>query len=203
MGKLWARFRDLGSQKAERGHFGLAWSVFAGYFLAGSVFLRSVHEKGWLMTAFNVLAIVFFVLGGVGVYMAFAVAMRWPPHHPKKRDIENFTKMEDLFIKGISRLQALEDANGPTAVLAATGLGSALKVTIDQAVNEMHDWGTEAEAFIKEKFGEDEALRFKISSDLSRTPPHWAESAGQTGTWHNARGRIDWIRAWMQEQANL
>ena len=198
MGGLWTKFRDLGSQRAERAHFGLAWSVFAGYFLAGSVFLRSLHEKGWLMTAFTVLAIVFFVLGGVGVYMAFAVAMRWPPHHPKTRDEDVFKKIEEFFLLGLGKLQSLEQINATS--LNAAQIPQHLK---DQKTNEMRNWSTETEAAIEDLFGDEEALRFRVSPDLSRTPPHWAESAGLTDTWHNARGRIDWLRKWMQGQTNL
>jgi drug/metabolite transporter (DMT)-like permease len=86
MGKFsrgWHYFRDRAQRKEERQHFGLAWSVLAAFFLAGSVFLRSFHESDWLMKAFDWLSLAFFLIGAVAAYLALAVALRLPPHNPK------------------------------------------------------------------------------------------------------------------------
>jgi hypothetical protein len=200
MGKYWDQFRDRASRKEERSHFGLAWSVFAAYWLAGAVLLRSLHETGWLVTLADVGVILFFVFSAFGVYLAFAVPMRWWPHQPKKRVEAVFDDMETLFLEGLGLLEALEDASVLTTDYLLSGAENPHRAA---EAERMREWSRTSEDTIRNLLGEDEALRYRLSPDLSRTVPAWAERTNSTGTWHNARGRIDWIRAWMQEQANL
>ena len=91
-------FRDRASRKEERAHFGLACRRSRCVFPRRFLFLRSFHESGGLMILFDGLALTFFVFGALSAYLALAVAMRWPPHHPKKLDLELVVKVESEII---------------------------------------------------------------------------------------------------------
>jgi len=205
MGKYWSRFREQASRKEERGHFGLAWSVFAGYFLAAGVFMRSFHESGWLMTFFNVLAIVFFVLGGIGVYMAFAVAMRWWPHHPKKWNFEVFMIIQTQYFAGITLLQEwakLEieakkpqqpDSKSPEEIADMAAERAQLLV----------NWETESKDLIVAQLGDDLGLQYHMAPNSYMVEPAWALDSRYVGLWNVIQGRIDWMRAWLNQQLVL
>lgn len=189
---LWAKFRDRASQKEERSHFGLAWSVFAAYCLAGALLLRSLHPNGWLVTLTGLGVALFFVFGAFGVYLAFAVPMRMWPHHPKKRDKELFNAMGEVFVKGYILSDQWE--KWTIARNQPHGDNRAIDLTV---------WIAESEERIKELLGEDEYWRYHFSEDLLRQAPSWTNLAQTPALWQRVQGRLAWIKAWMEAQLNL
>ncbi len=209
MGKLWAKFRERASHKADRGHWGLAWSVSAGYFLAGSIFLRSFHETGWLMKVFDWLSLAFFVFGGAAVYMAFAVAMRWPPHHPRKRDMEICDLIEGIYLHGLTLLQdwekltILSNLLIPIPSVAATVTQHKYDTQAQTTAETLFSWVTESEKKIGDLLGNDMAARYRMAPDPTKRAPSWTENSIWVGLWGAVEGRLVWIRAWMREQVDL
>jgi len=197
MRQFWTKFRDRAARKEERAHFGLAWSVFAGSFFAGALVVRSFHGAGHFVTVLKWVACAFVVLGFSCAYLALAVAMRWPPHNPKKRDVVLCDKTEALFLEGHNVLQSWE------AAVAPLSMGPARDQWMNAHMQIALDWVKEADESVKDLLGEEEGFRFKMSPNLKVQPPEFARSGAAFDHWQGVRGRIDWIREWMQEQGNL
>jgi hypothetical protein len=207
MGRLWVQFRSRASRKEERGHFGLAWSVLAAYFVAGAVLLRSLHPTGWLMTATDIVAILFFILGGLGVYLAFAVPMRWWPHHPIKRDTKQLDAIEALFIGGLSLIQNWGQNAQALDRSVQDGANWAIRKVFVDAIEvccgELIEWIKSSEITVSESLGSELGNRYKMSPDLTRTAPGWAEDSMYPGLHQNIMGRLGWLRTWSQDQFDL
>jgi hypothetical protein len=195
MGKFesaWRHFRDRAQRKEERQHFGLAWSVLAAYFLAGSVFLRSFHEHGWLMRLFNWSALAFFVFGALAAYLAIAVAMRWPPHGPKKIDMDRVLNVERVYFPALTEFQAWE-----------TYMKSGQYVHADESVAALKEWIIESENQLVVLLGRNVADRYRMAADPMEIPPTWAQRHDWVGLWAAVQGRLIWIRNWLREQTDL
>lgn len=181
------KFRDRASRKDERAHFGLAWSVLAAYFLAGSVFLRSFHESGWLMRTFDWLALAFFVSGAFAAYLALAVAMRWWPHQPKKLDMALIIKIEsEIYFPALTMFSTWE-----TNARAGVSVGGEIAA--------LRNWIMESEKQLVPLLGRGMADRYRMFPDPTRIAPDWA----QDPLWAAVEGRLLWLRAWLREQADL
>lgn len=186
-------FRDRASRKEERAHFGLAWSVLAAYFLAASVFLRSFHESGGLMILFDWLALTFFVFGALSAYLALAVAMRWPPHHPKKLDLELVVKVEsEIYFPALTEFQAWE---------TYTKSGSFTRA--DDSVTALKQWILTSEKQVAQVLGRGLADRYRMFPEPTHIPPTWAQRPDWVGLWAAIKGRLDWLRLWLRDQADL
>jgi hypothetical protein len=190
---LWKKFRDRASRKEERSHFGLAWSVFAAYWLAAAILLRTLHESGWLVNLADIGVLLFFIFGGFGVYFAFAVPLRIWPHHPKKKNQELFNAVGEIFVKGY----ILSDQWGKWTVEGNQPWAN------DRANSLMSTWIPDSESQIKDLLGEDEYWRYRFSEDLLKAAPPWAEESLFPGLWQRVQGRLAWIKTWMDSQLDL
>lgn len=204
---LWAKFRDRASRKEERSHFGLAWSVLAAYWLAGAILLRSLRGSGWIVSLADAGVVVFFVFGAFGVYLAFAVPMRWWPHHPKKRDDKSFYAVGEIFLNGYIRLEqwgrlTAESKQPLTNNSDAQLRQQSLALAIGRA-NELVEWIPASEEQIKALLGEDEFWRYKFSENLLEAAPAWAQEGQFPMLWQQVQGRLCWIKTWMDKQLDL
>lgn len=165
----------------------MAWSVLAAYFLAGSVFLRSFHETGWLMRAFDWLALAFFVLGAFAAYLALAVAMRWWPHQPKKLNLDLVLKVEsEIYFPALMVFQTWE-RNARAGVF------------VGGEVESLRQWIIESERQLVPLLGRNMADRYRMFPDPTKIPPDWARDP----MWAAIEGRLLWLRAWLREQTDL
>lgn len=206
MAELWTQFRNRASRKEERSHFGLAWSVFAGYWLAGAVLLRSLREQGWLMTLADFGVALFFIVGAFGVYLAFAVPMRWWPHQPQKRNEEQLEEMEALFLEGLNLIddwgRAVKSLDDPILGLMPDKSEVARDLAMRGGQN-MVAWIPQSEQRVSKCLGSELGSRYKMSPDLDREEPQWAEKTMWVGLHRNVMCRLSWLRAWSQDQFDL
>lgn len=203
--KYWSRFRDSGSQRAERGHWGLAWSVFAGYFLAGAVFVKSFQHSGNVAVWWSLIAALFFLMGGLGAYMAFAVAMRLPPHHAKLRDDAQYDRLGVLYYQGTILLsqwaKLAVEAGKPQQPNSATPeqIGEMAEAQAQQCVN----WVESSKPIVESELGVEAGKRYKMAPTPSMTEPAWSLNTKFVGLWNALQGQLEWLREWLQEQLNL
>jgi hypothetical protein len=208
MGKRWDKFQRRASRKEEREHFGLAWSVFAAYWVAWAILLRSIHSTGWLVTIANVGVWAFFILGGFGVYLAFAVPMRWWPHHPQKPDEKKLQVIEGLFLLGMNLLEDWGKLTQMSLVAHIPGVSGQDRtqeyLTLsDERAKQLVEWITTSEARVNECLGMEEGGRYKMSPDLSGSEPGWSQGTIWVGLYQNIMCRLSWLRAWSQNQFDL
>ncbi|MGA7834734.1 MAG: hypothetical protein WCA31_05950, partial [Acidimicrobiales bacterium] len=205
MGKYWDQFRERASRKEERSHFGLAWSVFAGYWLAGAVLLRSLHEVGWLVTLADVGVALFFVFGAFGVYLAFAVPMRWWPHQPAKPNEAALERMEKVFIRGLTLIQDWGKTTKMSQVVYAPGDDSAQRYDAlsQKYAQGLIAWIQTSEKDVLDCLGQEIANRYKMSPELTKETPQWADDTIWVGLYPNVMSRLSWVRNWSQGQFDL
>lgn len=208
MRTFWIRFRESASRKEERGHFGLAWSVIAAYCLALSLmFLGFGRSVASVITVLHVFALFFIVFGAMFSYLALAVAMRWPPHNPRKPDEKKLQQIELIFYEGKLLLenwgqttkQSRVERLGSDGVLKTNQFVRMSQLHADQLLN----WIPRSEKEVAACLGTDLANRYKMSPDLAQAEPLWAEETVWVGLYQNTICRLSWLRTWSQNQFDL
>jgi hypothetical protein len=189
----WRSERQKLQIKEDRGHFGLAASVLAAYGIALAVLLDGWHPRNRGMMDFRFVAIIFFMnVGAVGVYLAWATAMRWPPFQPKQMDTILSEKIEGIYFTGLQMFQSWERNQKAGDFATSNASADALK-----------DWRATSEEEIASLLGRDTANRYKMGAEPTQIPPDWAQRHDWVGLWAAARGRLVWLRTWLRNQTEL
>ena len=195
--------------KEDRGHFGLAWSVLAAYAIAFAVLVDGWHPRARGMIDFHFVAlIVFMVVGGFGVYLALASAMRWWPHNPRKRDIERVREVTALYVDGKGLFDRWGESAVKRQVLAHERKfdDEALKPYdsgFSEMVLEIIEWRKRADESISDWFGAKARRAFITEPEISSVPPDWQRGDQWFTNLYEIAGRLTWLRRWLREQDDL
>lgn len=196
--------------KDNRGHFGLLWSVLAGYLLGGSLFLfelRSVHRLHAMRDGLAVAAAVFFIGGAVAVYLAAAVAFRIWPHQRPKRNAEHFELLKSL----LSQAETLMRDWGGWSYQFEAHVGdpntreraNEILQVVDKTAQQLMAWQEHADKFVGDLLGVDIQAQFELSANTTEPVPNWVLWSPWLSRYQEVNGRIDWLRNYLRGQLDL
>jgi hypothetical protein len=168
------------------------------------IFLGFGRSVAAVITLLHVFAVVFIVFGAGFCYLALAVAMRWPPHHPRKRDERLEARFDQLHTKGLEYLLSWkgwtmqEQAGGSTLEQVNAMLQAA-----DTEVQRLVEWKNTADALVEEWLDPDTARLFRLSPNWTMKAPDWVQGYPYPFLWQEVVGRLEWLKDWLREQMDL
>lgn len=136
--------------------------------------------------------IIFIVAGGVGVYLAWAAAMRWPPFQPRKIDTSLVAKIEAIYFPALSQFQGWERNLKSGDFASANACADVLK-----------NWRATSEEEVASLLGQGMADKYKMAAEPTEIPPDWAQRHDWVGLWAAVQGRLVWLRTWIRNQTEL
>ena len=205
----WRSERRKLQVKEDRGHLGAASGVLAAFGIAVGLLLYGWHPRTSGMIDLRFVGIIaFIVLGGFGVYLTWAVAMRWPPYNPRKREVSQYDDVKSLYLEGLG----LSRLWGERVVMYLALYDSGTMTDEDynrrddelvERITEIIKWRNGADQSIVNWFGESACRTFITEPQISSTPPEWQRGDQWFTNWSEIAGRLAWLRRWLLEQDNL
>lgn len=173
------------------------------------VLLRGWHPRTRVTIEFcYVFIVVFFLVGSIAVYLTLAVAMRWWPHNPRKRSVDEYEDVKRLYLDGLLPFKEWGEMGVYYQVLLDASPGndeSANKRECEflERTQKIIDWKNDADTCILLWFGESACRIFMTEPQVAHEPPNWQRGDQWFVNWNEIAGRLAWLRHWLLEQDDL
>jgi hypothetical protein len=152
--------------------------------------------------------IVFMVVGGFGVYLAFASALREWPFNPRKLDVGRYEDVKRLYLDGLALQRDWGERTVFFHVLQNSGSMQVAEYELrDKEFAERSlriiEWKKRADQSVVVLFGESACRTFITEPEVSLIPPDWQRGDQWFINWNQIAGRLAWLRRWLLEQDDL